>query len=298
MTSSQGERAYLDLLNDILQHGSSRGDRTGTGTQSVFGRQLRFDISNSVPLLTTKFIKWKNVVHELLWFLRGCTDSKVLEKNGVNIWKPNSSEEFIKSRNLEYEEGDIGPMYGFQWLHWGADYKGCSLSYEYQGINQLDEVVHLLKTDPFSRRIMMSTYNVGDKDKGVLYPCHGLIVQFYVENDGSSNEMHLSCHMYQRSMDTFLGAPYNIFSYSVLVYIIASKCNMKPKDLIISVGDAHLYQDHLEQARCQLSRDPYAPPRLVVCSDVKDKNWNDLCISDFDVVGYKSHPYIKAKMSV
>ena len=298
MTSSEGEHAYLNLLEDIIQHGTSRGDRTGTGTLSIFGRQLRFDISHNVPLLTTKFVKWENVVHELLWFLRGCTDSKALESNGVNIWKPNSSEQFIRSRNLDYNEGDIGPMYGFQWLHWGAEYHGCGASYENKGINQLDEVVHLLKTDPFSRRIIMSTYNVGDKDKGVLYPCHGLVVQFYVEQDSTSNDMHLSCHMYQRSMDTFLGAPYNIFSYTVLVYIIAAKCNMKPKELIISVGDAHLYRDHIEQAKLQLSREPYAPPVLVVAGDVKEKSWNELCISDFNLVGYNSHPYIKAKMSV
>lgn len=295
------EDNYLQLLRElVMDHKTKAGrpDRTGTGTVAVFGRQLRFDISASVPLLTTKLINWKSVITELLWFLRGNTDSNALVEKGVNIWKANTTREFLDARGLiDYKEGDCGPMYGFQWRHFGADYEGCAVDYVSKGIDQLDEVVRMLKEDPFSRRIMLTTYNVADRQKGVLYPCHGIVVQFFCEED-DVGVRHLSCHMYQRSMDSFLGAPYNIFSYAVLTYILALKTNMLPKELVISTGDTHLYLDHIEQSKIQTSRIPYDPPRLELSPDLKDMQWEDMQIDHFDVIGYRHHPYIKAKMSV
>lgn len=293
-----GEESYLQLLRDLLIDGNSRTDRTGTGTLSLFGKQMRFDISTSVPLLTTKYVKWTSVLEELLWFLRGETDSKTLEQKGISIWKQNTSREFLDKRGLEsYEEGDIGPMYGYQWRHWGRAYGGGSVESD-SGIDQIAEVIETLRTDPFSRRIIMSSYNVQDRNKGVLYPCHGIVVQFYCrECRECSGKRHLSCHMYQRSMDTFLGAPYNIFSYSLLTYIIATKVDMVPDELIISIGDAHLYKDHLEQANTQVERIAYAFPTLVVDPAIKDMAWQDISVAHFQVEGYKHHPYIKATMS-
>lgn len=292
------EAGYLELLRELLKQEKKRTDRTGTGTVSLFGRQLRFDISRSVPLLTTKMINWKSVIEELLWFLKGSTDSKELEEKGVNIWRANTSRAFLDANGLShYREGDCGPMYGFQWRHFGADYKGCDATYaSNDGIDQLEEVVKMLQEDPYSRRIMMTTYNVADRHKGVLYPCHGVIAQFFCEDD-ESGKRRLSCHMYQRSMDTFLGAPYNIFSYTVLTYILALKTGMLPKELIISTGDTHLYLDHIEQARLQTSRVPFHAPKLVLDPRLKDLQWEDMRVDHFDVIGYEHHPFIKARMS-
>lgn len=290
------ENEYLGLLKDILVNGHPRDDRTGTGTIGVFGRQMRFNISKYLPLLTTKFVGYKSILKELLWFLRGETDSKTLEKDGVHIWKGNSSKDFIDKCGLDYREGDIGPMYGFQWIHFGAQYKGCDADYTNQGVNQLDEVVRLLKEDPYSRRIMMTTYNVNDRHKGVLYPCHGIVVQFYVHDiDGIK---HLSCHMYQRSTDSFLGYPYNIASYTTLVYLIALKVDMVPHELIISTGDTHIYKNHVEQCKTQMKRPPFPLPKLEINPEVKTKEWKDITVDDFKLVGYLYHPAIKAEMSV
>lgn len=291
-----GELQYLGLLKDIMTNGKPRGDRTGTGTIGVFARQLRFDISKYCPLLTTKFVGYKSIVKELLWFLRGDTNSKTLEKDNVNIWKGNSSREFLDKCKLSYQEGDIGPMYGFNWRHCDADYKGCSHDYTSQGIDQLEEVMQLLRDDPFSRRIMMTTYNVRDRHKGVLYPCHGIVVQFYV--DVEDDTKYLSCHMYQRSVDTFLGLAYNIASYSILVNIIALKVGMKPRELVISTGDTHIYNNHIEQCRTQMKRRPYPFPVLEIDPQVKDKDWKDIDVNDFKMVGYLHHPAIKGEMSV
>lgn len=297
-TKQHSDDVYLNLLKDILTNGEEHEDRTGTGTLSVFGRQLRFDISRTVPLLTTKFIPWKSVIKELIWFLKGDTDANHLKEQGVGIWNGNSSREFLDKRGLpSYQEGDIGPMYGWQWRHSGAEYQGASQSYDGQGIDQLEQVIQLLKTDPFSRRIIMTTYNVGDLEKGVLHPCHGLVVQFYVSK-GSNGELHLSTHMYQRSVDTFLGLTWNIFSYAVLTHIIAKYVGMYPKELIISTGDTHLYKDHLEQSNLQLTRHVMPSPTLVVKDDIKNKSISDLTIDDFEIVGYFHHPAIKANMSV
>jgi thymidylate synthase len=295
------EDGYLRLLRELLIIQSQRPDRTGTGVASVFGRQLRFDISTTVPLITTKYVNWKSVVEELLWFLKGCTNSKVLEEKGVNIWKANTSRAFLDANDhAEYAEGDCGPMYGFQWRHFGAEYKGCDSTYSSSdGIDQLDEVVQLLKDDPFSRRIMMTTYNVADRHKGVLYPCHGVVAQFFCEEDREDNKnvRRLSCHMYQRSMDTFLGAPYNIFSYTVLTYLLALKTGMVPKELIISTGDTHLYSNHIEQAQLQTNRMPFNPPRLELDPRLKNLKWEEMEVDHFNVIGYRHHPFIKARMS-
>lgn len=291
------EKSYLDLLKEISTKGNFRLERTGVGAHSIFGKQMRFDISKSIPLLTTKFVSHKATILELLWFLKGHTDSKLLEKQGINIWKGNTTTEFIQNMGLPYEEGDCGPMYGFQLSHWGAEYKGCHSSYEGQGVDQLEEVISLLRTDPFSRRILMTTYNVGDRHKGVLYPCHGLVIQFFCEED-EAGVKHLSCHMYQRSMDTFLGAPINIASYTILTYLVAMKVGMTPKELVISTGDTHVYNNQLEQVSKQLSRTCYPFPCLEIDESVKEKNWDEINFSDIRIAGYFYHPALKAAMCV
>lgn len=294
---AHGEHVYLDTLRNIMNCGNMREDRTGTGTMSLFGPQLRFDISSSIPLLTTKFVPWKLTVKELLWFLQGKTDSKLLESQGVNIWKGNTTREFLDNRGLvDYREGDIGSMYGWIWRHVGAKYEGCDKSYDNQGHDQLAELIHTLKTDPFSRRHLLTTYCPLYNETGCLLPCHGIIVQFYVEQ--VDNKRHLSCHMYQRSSDTFLGLAINIASYSVLTYIIAKMCDMHPKELIITTGDCHLYKNHLPQAQEQLQRTPLPFPKLTVKDEVKNKTFDELTLDDFDVIGYIHHPAIKAPMSI
>lgn len=292
-----GELAYIDLLKDIVKTGISKSDRTGTGTLSVFGRQVRFDIEKSFPLVTTKFVGYKSIIRELLWFLRGDTDATKLAKEGVHIWDKNTSREFLDKTGLhDYKEGDIGPMYGWIWRHVSAEYKGCDHDYSGEGIDQLENVIKLLKTDPFSRRIMMSTYNVSDAEKGCLYPCHGNIVQFNC--DVIEGKKYLSCHMYQRSCDVFLGFPYNIASYAVLSYIIAMKVDMIPKEIVISLGDTHIYNNLLSQTLEQIQRRPYPFPKLVVSPSVKEKSWEDINIKDFELVGYHHHLPIKGEMSV
>ena len=290
------EYVYIDLLKDILKKGITRTDRTGTGTIGVFGRQIRFDVSETIPLLTTKFVSWKAIVEELLWFLRGDTDSKILENKNINIWKPNTTREFLDGRGLTYQEGDIGPMYGFNLRHCGAEYEGCGTNYENQGIDQLQNVINQLKTDPFSRRIMMTTYDPKVLDKGVLHPCHGISIQLYVSE--SENVKYLSGSMYQRSADTFLGFSNNITSYSVLLYILAKLTDMIPKELIISIGDTHIYNNHIDQVKTQMKRKPFPFPKLVVKDIIKNKKIEEWTIDDFDLIGYLYHPLIHASMSV
>jgi thymidylate synthase len=284
----QNEREYLRVLAKVLEQGDTRPDRTGTGTLSLFGEQMRFDISESVPVLTTKRVPWKSCVKELLWFCRGETDSKILSSDGVKIWEANTSRKFLDARGLYWlPEGDIGAGYGWQWRHAGADIRGDGSD----GYDQLAEIERLLKAEPHSRRIFMSAWSPKQLELMALPPCH-LSCQFYVSSDGG-----LSCHMYQRSCDMFLGVPWNILSYSVLTYVLAARAGLKPKELIVSCGDVHVYRDHLEQAREQLSREPMAPPSLKVDHKVVSKEWADINIDDFELVGYESHPAIKAHMS-
>lgn len=291
------EYNYLHLVNDIIDHGNMRSDRTGTGTKSSFGCQLQFDLRESLPMITTKFVPFKMIVKELLWFLSGQTDNKILNKQGVHIWDGNTTREFLDHRGLEkYDEGDIGPMYGWQWRHFGATYRGSQADYTNQGIDQLEEVVNLLKTDPYSRRIAMTTYNVNDLEKGVLHPCHGIFVQFYVHEENGTK--YLSCHMLQRSVDMGCGLPFNITSYAMLTNIIAMKTNMKPDKLIISTGDTHVYLNHIDQLKIQLSRIPYPFPILKINPEITNKSWENIKVEDFEIIGYISHQPIKLALNV
>lgn len=290
------EFAYLSLLDKILKQGNHRQDRTGTGTISTFGEQIKFDISDSVPALTTKTLAWKTCIKELLWFIKGDTNARNLQKQGVHIWDLNTTREFLDNRGLSHlPEGDIGAGYGFQWRHFGAEYVDCNQNYKNQGTDQLERIIHDLKHDPFSRRIFMSAWNPSALSKMALPPCH-VCCQFYVEEDESGTK-HLSCHMYQRSVDCFLGLPFNIFSYTVLTYILAKWCDMKPKTLVISTGDTHIYKDHVDQVKEQLTRAPFALPKLIVKDDIMTKSICELDITDFEMIEYNAHPTIKAKMS-
>lgn len=274
------EMEYLNLLQEIIDKGSYKEDRTGTGTYSLHGKSMEFDISQSVPFVTTKKLFHRTVLKELLWFLDGSTNSKLLEEQGINIWKGNSSKEFIESRGLNYEEGDIGPGYGFQWRHWGAEYKGCNEDYTGQGFDQIANLISEIKSNPNSRRLILTAWNVNDLDKMVLPPCH-YSAQFLVQ-DGN-----LDCILNQRSGDMFLGVPFNLASYTLLTYIIAQKTNLKPRKLIHFIGDAHIYKNHIEQVKLQLSRTP-----LPACTIFMDEN-------EIPVVkDYISWPAIKGKMAI
>lgn len=288
------ENTYLNLLKHILDNGKTRTDRTGVGTIGVFGYQLDFDISDSIPLLTTKFVAWKAVIKELLWFLKGQTDNTILQSQGVHIWDGNSSTDFLIKRGLSHlNEGDIGAGYGFQWRHFGAEYKDCKADYTKQGFDQIDYIINELQNNSYSRRIFMSAWNAADISKMALAPCH-VSAQFYVEEE--EGVKYLSCHMYQRSVDVFLGLPFNIFSYSVLTYILANICGMRPRRLIISTGDTHIYSNHVEQVKLQLSRDTFKSPTLTIKRQLKGVD--DIQLEDFDVVNYIHHPVIKASMAV
>jgi thymidylate synthase len=263
-------KQYLDLLNDILENGVKKDDRTGTGTLSVFGRQLRFDLQKGFPLLTTKKLHIRSIIHELLWFLSGDTNIKYLQENGVTIW-----DEWAD------ENGDLGPVYGAQWRSWkGADG---------QTIDQISEVIEQIKTNPNSRRLLVNAWNVAEIDKMKLPPCH-YAFQFYVV-DGK-----LSCMWQQRSVDTFLGLPFNIASYALLTHMIAQQCDLEVGELIFTGGDVHLYLNHIEQAKLQLTREPRPLPKLVIKR--KPDSIFDYKFEDFEIVDYHPHPHIKAPVAV
>lgn len=282
------ENIYLDALRDILENGERRVTRNSV-TLSKFSLKLDFDISSSFPLLTTKRMYWKGIAHELLWFINGNTNSKILENNGINIWKGNSTREFLDSVNLNnYEEGDCGPIYGFQWRHFGEKYKGMNYNYNGLGIDQLQNCINLIINNPSSRRIFMSAWNPIDLDEMCLPPCH-VSYQFYV-----SSKKELSCIMYQRSGDMFLGIPFNIASVSLLVYLIANITNTIPHKISIIIGDAHIYENHIEQVKQQLSRNQYDLPILKIKN--KYNNINDYKYDDLIIENYKCHPNIKAEM--
>ena len=263
-------KQYLDLLEHILEHGVEKHDRTGTGTRSVFGYQMRFDLSEGFPLLTTKKHHLKSIIHELLWFLRGDTNVRYLQENGVRIWN-----EWADA------DGDLGHIYGYQWRSW-PDYKGGS-------IDQIAEAQHTIRTNPDSRRIMVSAWNVADIPNMNLPPCHALF-QFYVA-DGK-----LSLQLYQRSADCFLGVPFNIASYALLLQMMAQATGLRPGEFVHTLGDAHLYLNHLDQARLQLTREPRQLPRMVINPEVKDIF--GFSYDDFSLEGYDPHPHIKAEVSV
>jgi len=263
-------RQYLDLMQDILTNGKDREDRTGTGTRSVFGRQMRFDLSKGFPLLTTKKLHIKSIVHELLWFLSGSTNIQYLKDNNVKIWDAWAD-----------KDGNLGPVYGNQWRSW-PDYEGGS-------IDQIAELISQIKTNPDSRRLIVSAWNVGQIKDMALPPCH-LLFQFYVA-DGK-----LSCQLYQRSADIFLGVPFNIASYSILTHMIAQQCNLEVQDFVHTLGDAHLYHNHFEQVKEQLTRSPLALPKLKILR--KPESIFDYKFEDFEIEGYEAHAHIKAPVAV
>ena len=263
-------KQYLDLLRRILDEGVQKGDRTGTGTKSVFGHQMRFDLSEGFPLLTTKKLHLKSIIHELLWFLNGDTNVKYLQDNGVRIWNEWAD-----------ENGDLGHVYGYQWRSW-PDYNGGH-------IDQISEVVRQIKEQPDSRRIIVSAWNVADLDKMNLPPCH-LLFQFYVAGG------RLSLQLYQRSADTFLGVPFNIASYALLLQMMAQVTGLRPGEFIHTTGDTHLYLNHLEQAELQLRRTPRPLPRMVINPDVK--SIFDFRFGDFKLENYDPWPHIPAAVSV
>jgi len=296
LSSVNIDKKYLDIANNILNNGNYRIDRTGTGIFSIFGTHTRYDISKYIPILTTKRVPFQTCVNELLWFLQGNTNNKNLKKKKIRIWDGNSSRDFLDNNGLSHlEEGDCGACYGFQWRHFGAEYKDCNTDYTGKGFDQVKYVLDLLKNDPFSRRIFLSAWNSNNLDKTCLPPCH-VSIQFFVEE--IEGIKYLSGHMYQRSADWFLGEPFNILSYAILVYLFATICDMKPKELIISTGDTHIYATHTKQMEEQLSRIPLSLPCLWVNPEVKNKEINDISIDDFDLIGYFSHPTIKGNMAV
>ena len=295
LRTCSADKAYLRLAQEVLNksEGRIREDRTGTGTYSIFGEQIRFDISKYAPLLTTKRVPWKSCIEELLWFMKGQTNANILKEKGVNIWNGNSSREFLDKVGLNrLEVGDCGANYSFQWRFFGQTYGSCHDSYvPYTEYDQLNNVLKMLRSNPTSRRIFMSSWNPIDLLNTVLPPCH-VSAQFYVD------ENRLSCHVYQRSCDVFLGLPWNIFSYSVLTHILAKMTDLVPHELIMSFGDVHIYADHLEQLKLQMSRERLCPPVLKIRDQVRKKRFEEISIEDFELVEYNSHPSIRATMSV
>ncbi len=263
-------KQYLDLLQHVLDHGRPRLDRTGTGTKSVFGYQMRFNLEEGFPVVTTKKLHLKSIIHELLWFLAGDTNVKYLQDNGVRIWNEWAD-----------ENGNLGHIYGFQWRSWPTP--------EGNSIDQISQLINEIKSNPISRRLIVSAWNVGDLDKMNLPPCH-LLFQFYV------NEGKLSCQLYQRSADIFLGVPFNIASYALLTMMVAQVTGLKPGDFVHTFGDAHIYNNHLDQVNLQLSRTPLALPYLKINPAIK--SIFDFKYDDFELVNYQSHPHIKGDVSV
>jgi thymidylate synthase len=263
-------RQYLDLMSHVLAHGTRKEDRTGTGTVSVFGHQMRFDLAAGFPVVTTKKLHLKSIIHELLWFLRGDTNIRYLKENGVSIW-----DEWAD------QNGELGPVYGYQWRSWPTP--------DGRHIDQISQVIEQIKKTPDSRRLIVSAWNVADVDKMKLPPCHAFF-QFYVA-DGK-----LSCQLYQRSADIFLGVPFNIASYALLTLMVAQVTGLKPGEFVHTLGDAHLYLNHLDQARLQLSRDPLPLPRMKMNPDVK--SIFDFRFEDFTLEEYQCHPHIKAPVAV
>jgi thymidylate synthase len=261
---------YLDMLQYIIDYGAPKDDRTGTGTLSVFGYQTRYNLQDGFPLLTTKKLHLRSIIYELLWMLDGQSNVADLQKNGVRIWNEWAD-----------ENGELGPVYGVQWRSWK--------SADGQTIDQISSVIDQIKQNPNSRRLIVSAWNVGDVDAMALPPCH-LLYQFYVSNG------KLSCQLYQRSADVFLGVPFNIASYSLLTCMIAQVCDLIPGEFVHTFGDLHLYNNHLEQAQLQLTREPYPLPKMVINPDIK--SIFDFQYDDFKLLDYQAHPHIKAEVSV
>jgi thymidylate synthase len=263
-------KQYLDLIKHVLENGKPHQDRTGTGTLSVFGYQMRFDLQAGFPIVTTKKIHLKSVIHELLWFLKGDTNVRYLQDHGVRIWNEWAN-----------EDGDLGHIYGYQWRSWPSPDGGY--------IDQISWLVREIKTNPISRRLIVNAWNVGELNKMNLPPCH-ILFQFWV------NQGKLSCQLYQRSADVFLGVPFNIASYALLTMMIAQVTGLQPGDFVHTFGDAHIYNNHLEQVKLQLTREPYPLPQMKINPDVKDIY--KFRYEDFELVNYEAHPHIKGEVSV
>jgi len=289
------EHQYLNLVKDILANGSFRGnERTGTGTYAVFGRTMRFSLDNwTIPLLTTKKVNWNAIVQELLMFIAGDTDTSKLSAKGIKIWEGNTSRKFLDSMGLSnYKEGDAGPIYGFQWRHWGAIYRGCDADYKDIGVDQLSQVTDKIRNKPQDRRLIVSSYNMTDISKMALPPCH-VLFQFYVDKG------KLSCQMYQRSADMGLGVPFNMASYGLLTCMMAKVCGLDPGEFIHVLGDAHIYKNHVDAMKLQLTRVPRHPfPRVGINRMTSDlKYLQDIKAEDIQLVNYVYDPYIAMEMS-
>jgi dihydrofolate reductase/thymidylate synthase len=286
------ETQYLDLLQKILENGKERPDRTDTGVISLFGQHMTFNLTNELPLITTKKMWQKGIIEELLFFISGNTNTKLLESKGVNIWKGNTSKDFMEKKDLKWEEGDMGPSYPFQWRHAGETYQGCNK--EYKGIDQLQTTIDNIKKYPFSRRHVISSWDVANIDKMVLPPCHCLF-QFYVDTDDENNPKYLDCSVYQRSGDMFLGIPFNIASYSILTVIFAHLTSLTPRNLIYNIGDAHIYKNHVELVKEQIARTPYPFPQLEL-GDIN--SLNNITSNYIKFTNYKSWPPLKGDMAI
>ncbi|MBT5285700.1 MAG: thymidylate synthase [Euryarchaeota archaeon] len=263
-------KAYLDLMRHILEHGDEKGDRTGTGTKSVFGYQMRFDLSDGFPMVTTKKLHLPSIVHELLWFIKGDTNVKYLQDNGVRIWNEWAD-----------ENGDLGPVYGKQWRRWEGK--------DGQIIDQLQQAIEAIKTNPNSRRIIVSAWNVGELEEMALMPCHAFF-QFHVAQG------KLNCQLYQRSADVFLGVPFNIASYALLTHMMAQVCGLEAGTFVHTLGDAHLYNNHLEQSALQITREPMPLPQLKLNETIT--SIDEFTYEDIEIVDYHHHPHIKAPISI
>ena len=289
--STHEETQYLQLIENILNNGTIEYSRNGI-TKSIFGNMMKFSLNDgTIPILTTKKVAWKTCFKELTWFIKGDTSNKLLNDMNVHIWDANGSKEFLKSRNLNYEENDLGPVYGHQWRHFNAKYNDCNTDYSNQGIDQLQNIINQLKTDEGrkSRRLIMSAWNPCQLDEMALPPCH-VMAQFHV-----SENKYLSCSLYQRSGDVGLGVPFNIASYSFLTHIIAKHTDLEAKEFVYFLGNAHIYEEHDEALKEQILRKPYEFPRL----QIKDKkeNINDYCLDDIEwKTEYKYHSAIKMEM--
>jgi thymidylate synthase len=283
------EQKYLDLINKIINTGETRSTRNSI-TKSIFGERLEFDISDSIPFITTKKLAWKTVIKELLWFISGSTDNELLTNQNVKIWEGNASREYMDSIGLlDRKVNDLGPIYGHQWRHFNAEYVDNHTDYSGKGIDQINNIIYLLNNDPMSRRILLSAWNPCQIKEMNLPPCH-IMAQFYV-----STEKELSCQMYQRSADVGLGLPFNIASYAVLTYILAKICNLKPKKLIIVIGDAHIYEEHENTLKEQILRKPFSFSKLII-NDRKYNNIDDFKIDDFEIKNYQYHETLKMNM--
>lgn len=279
------ELNYINLIKKIINDGNDREDRTKIGTKSIFGEQLKFDLKNQTfPLLTTKKVFFRGVCEELFWFIRGDTNSKILSDKGVKIWDDFGKKEYLEKLGLSYDEHDLGPIYSHQWRFFNAKYEGSNRDYANNGIDQLSNVINELKKNPNSRRLFVSAWNPCQIDQMALPPCH-VSYQFYVHNN------ELSCHMYQRSCDILVGLPFNIASYSLLTYMIAHICGYTPKELIISLGDIHIYNNQLSNVNELINRKPFQFPKLTIKRKVE--YIEDFKYEDFELIDYQFHPHIK-----